>query len=262
MGCLGYLVGNSKSKNNKPDAATIAKPYIAALKRKIDELCVKREQAPPFICANGGNVCKNPCYEYQQKIETNCPKCGGEVTKDFENGKTEKEEWDRNKGMYVKKTYYDDNICTSFNWVDSYKAIDVFIDHFFEFFTRREDKPDGSFVEYMVVDGERFDAPPNLEFMLFIWKYNTELFPSKRKSKGTIFFYENNRRELGQAVGYYGYAWKHYVYLYTCTECKHKYHIIRTSPFKFRDVSLDKYIDSPKEYKKVNEGNEGTAQQK
>ena len=110
MGCLGYLVGNSKSKNNQPDEATIAKPYIAALKRKIDELCVKREQAPPFICANGGNVCKNPCYEYQQKIETNCPKCGGEVTKDFENGKTEKEEWDKYKGMYVKKTYYDDNI--------------------------------------------------------------------------------------------------------------------------------------------------------
>ena len=58
MGCLGYLMDNSRSKNNKPDEATIAAPYIAALKRKIDELCVKREQAPPLICANGGNVCK------------------------------------------------------------------------------------------------------------------------------------------------------------------------------------------------------------
>ena len=149
-----------------------------------------------------------------------------------------------------------------FNWTDDYKAIDVFLDNFFEFFTRRENKPDGSFVEYMVVDGERFDAPPNLEFMFFIWKYNTKLFPSKSKGEGTIFFYENNRQELGQAVGYYGYAWKHYVYLYTCTKCKHKYHIIRTSPFKFRDVSLDKYIDSHKEYKKVNGGNNGNAQQK
>ena len=164
--------------------------------------------------------------------------------------------------MYVKRTYYDDNICTEFNWTDDYKAIDVYLNNFFDFFTRRENKPDGSFVEYMVVDGERFDAPPNLEFMFFIWKYNTKLFPSKSKGEGTIFFYENNRQELGQAVGYYGYAWKHYVYLYTCTKCKHKYHIIRTSPFKFRDVSLDKYIDSPKEYKKVNGGNDGNAQQK
>ena len=186
MGCLGYLMdNNSKSKRNQPDEATIAAPYIAALKRKIDELCVKREQAPPLICANGGNVCKNPCYEYQQKIETQCPKCGGEVTKDFENGKTEKEEWDRNKGMYVKRTYYDDNICTEFNWTDDYKAIDVYLDNFFEFFTRRENKPDGSFVEYMVVDGERFDAPPNKNFMFFFWKNNMELFPSK--SKGEIY---------------------------------------------------------------------------
>ena len=257
MGCLGYLVGNvnSNTKANKPSEAEIAKPYLAAIKRKIDELCVKREQAPPFICANGGNVCNNPCYEYQQKLETNCPKCGGAVTKAYENGKTEKEEWNKEKGIYEKKIYYDDNICTSFKWVESYKAIDMNLKHFFDFFTRRETKPDGSFVEYMVVDGERFDAPPNANFMFFFWKNNMQLFPSNSKGEGTIFFYENNKQELGQAVGLYGHAWKHYVYLYTCSKCNHKYHIIRTSPFRFRDASLDKYIDSPKEYKKVNEGN-------
>ena len=105
MGCLGYLVGNvnSNTKANQPSEAEIAKPYLAAIKRKIDELCVKREQAPPFICANGGNVCNNPCYEYQQKLETNCPKCGGAVTKAYENGKTEKEEWNKEKGIYEKK---------------------------------------------------------------------------------------------------------------------------------------------------------------
>ena len=185
-----------------------------------------------------------------------CPKCGGAVTKAYENGKTEKEEWNKEKGIYEKKIYYDDNICTSFKWVESYKAIDMNLKHFFDFFTRRETKPDGSFVEYMVVDGERFDAPPNANFMFFFWKNNMQLFPSNSKGEGTIFFYENNKQELGQAVGLYGHAWKHYVYLYTCSKCNHKYDIIRTSPFRFRDASLDKFIDSPKEYKKVNEGNQ------
>ena len=61
--------------------------------------------------------------------------------------------------------------------------------------------------------------------------------------------------ELGQSLGYYGYAWKHMVYIFECLKCNYKYHILRTSPFKFRDKSLDKYIDCPAEYQKLINGN-------
>ena len=45
------------------------------------------------------------------------------------------------------------------------------------------------------------------------------------------------------------------VYIFECLKCNYKYHILRTSPFKFRDKSLDKYIDCPAEYQKLINGN-------
>ena len=48
-----------------------------------------------------------------------------------------------------------------------------------------------------------------------------------------------DRAEIGQSLGYYGYAWKHMVLIYTCNLCGYKYHIIKTSPFAFRDKSKD-----------------------
>jgi hypothetical protein len=45
--------------------------YCDALKRKIDELCRKREAAKPLIVANGGDTCNLPYYENQEKLAYN-----------------------------------------------------------------------------------------------------------------------------------------------------------------------------------------------
>ena len=65
-----------------------------------------------------------------------------------------------------------------------------------------------------------------------------QYFPLKYR---ICFRYENqyDRPELGQSIGYYGYAWMHLVIVFDCTSCGLKYHIIKCSPFAFRDKSKD-----------------------
>ena len=60
-------------------------------------------------------------------------------------------------------------------------------------------------------------------------------------SHSISFFHEQqmSRKELGQSLGYYGYTWLHYVLIFTCNLCGYKYHIIKISPFAFRDKSKD-----------------------
>jgi hypothetical protein len=225
--------------------------YLVPFKKKIDELCEKRDKAEPFICANGGNACNNPCYEYQTQLETKCPKCGGAVNKEFENGKTIERKYIKKNERYEDVTVYDDNVCSKFNWVKTYLKIDMNSYAAMKYFTRQKKIDDKKTAEYFCIDGEKFDAPPGQSFLIFFMKNNSYFFPQKSKDSNTIFFYENNKAELGQALGYYGHAWKHLVNIYICSKCGHKYHIIRTSPFRFRDQSLDKYIDNPEEYQKL-----------
>lgn len=262
--CLDY------SDRQKRDAKKKAK-YCDALKRKIDELCRKREAAEPLIVANGGDTCNLPCYEYQEKLAYNCPKCGGRVKKYYENGKTIKSVYNEKKGVYEERTYYDINVCTKFNWIEDYNTIDMDTLSCLKYFTRRETIDKDNWVEYFSVDGQRYDAPPNTLYKDFFAEYNDYFFPKSKlpdieawdnpemyereSGNNTCFFFEKIKPELGQSLGFYGYEWKHYVYIFECLKCKYKYHILRTSPFKFRDKSLDKYIDCPAEYQKLINGN-------
>ena len=263
---MGICIDPDSYKEKMKKKKKLNMKYALPLKIKIIELCAKREKAKPFICANGGNNCNNPCYEYQEKLAYNCPKCGGLVEKDFENGKIIKNEYNIEKGVYEEIIYYDDNVCTEFNWVDDYDAIDMNTTCFLNYFTRKEIKDKNNWVEYLCIDGQRFDAPPNTSFKNFLMENDDFFFPKtklpvfyifnnlsiyKRESNNnTCFFYDKIKDELGQSLGFYGYKMKHFVSIFTCIRCKYKYHILRTSPFKFRDKSLDKYINHPDSYKK------------
>ena len=61
------------------------------------------------------------------------------------------------------------------------------------------------------------------------------------QSIGEVFwiFYDDWREDIGQSLGEYGYANIHKVFYLQCNECKHKYHVIKTLPFMFRDKSKD-----------------------
>ena len=259
MGCLGM-----NYTNTSVDRKEIIEKYVEPLKKKIEHLAMIRELKEPFICANGGDVCNNPCYEYQRKLAYNCPKCGGKVKREYENGKTIQKVYNEQKGVYEDRINYDNNVCTKFNWVEDYLAMDIDVLYLLKVFSRRQNLDKDNWVEYLVIEGERFNAPPKQTIYSFLCTYDEYLFPRHRpifdggtdeeKDNYTCLFYRGGTHELGQSLGSYILG-NHLVDIYTCLKCGHKYHIIRTSPFKYRDKSLDKYIDNLDEYQKIKNGN-------
>jgi hypothetical protein len=228
------------------------------LKAKIDELIEKRNKSKPEEIARG-NCCRNPCYEYNPSLITECPKCGGKVEESYENGYTTERRYDRWDGCYKNVNIYDDNVCDKFKFNDKISKEDYDLKEFFNYFKKKEKLEGEKFREYLIIDGERFDAPTSTSLEIF-FKLNEETwFPQgkipEQNWTNTSFFIEGNREELGQALGYYGYAWKHYVFIYRCLLCGLKYHIMRTSPFRFRDKTKDNKITV---IKKVNQENQET----
>ena len=105
---------------------------------------------------------------------------------------------------------------------------------------------------YMMIDGERFDFPFCMNMFSAIFHNDPFFFP--RQGKGMqipntniyvsygwqpTFFYEQNRIEMGQSIGFYGLAWRHEVTIFTCNSCGYRFHIVKSSPFAFRNKSLD-----------------------
>ena len=230
---------------------------------KIKELRNRGENSSTPVMIGTGNSCNNPVYMYNIPIMTHCPKCGGKVDHDLENGYTTKERWDDRTESYEKVKCYDESqICDEFRWNNNVHLKDV---NFYELekYYDKEDhankvhwtihtlnyktKEEGIIEmdvprHYAIIEGQRFDFPYGLNMRSFLF-YNDELFyprpsladmnngnalPSKLQM---CFCVENDKLQIGQSLGVYGYAWRHEVYLFNCNSCGHKYHIIRTSPF-------------------------------
>lgn len=238
------------------------------LKAKIDELCKKREKSKPVVIARG-NCCKNPCYAYKRELIESCPECGGKVSGDFENGYTVRRDFSRFDNCYKNVKYYDDNVCDKFRFNENVDKIDYDLQEFITYFTKVD--PNEKFLydfddkenkvypremerKYMIVDGERFDLPYGIDLEAFFRINDSYFFYTDRND--ISFYYEGNRKELGQSLGYYGYEWKHMVFIYKCNLCKLKYHILRTSPFAFRDKSKDNVITVERPIKQENPENQ------
>jgi len=229
------------------------------LKAKIDELIEKRNKSKPVEIARG-NCCRNPCYEYNPSMITECPKCGGKIEESRENGYTVERRYDRWDGCYKDVNIYDDNVCDKFKFNDNISKEDYDIKEFFNYFRKREQLEGEEFREYMIIDGERFDAPTSLSLELFFRINEETWFPQDKIPEhdwtNTSFFIEGQRQELGQALGWYGYQWKHFVLIYKCNLCGLKYHIMRTSPFRFRDKTKDNKITVIKKVAQENQDNQ------
>ena len=224
---------------------------------KIKELCEKRENSKPVVIARG-NCCKNPCYAYMKKITESCPECQGKVEVGVENRIRLEDQWDNVSREIKKIKVYNDNVCDKFTFNENIDKIDYDLEEFFKYFTNvdpsekfpyyinfnfRGQKTEYSKElerRYMIVDGKRFNAPYGISLADY-FRINDSFFFFKT-NQDVSFFYEGNIKELGQSVGYYGLEFKHFVFIYTCNLCGLKYHILRTSPFAFRDKSKDNTI--------------------
>ena len=136
------------------------------LKAKIDELIEKRDKSNPVEIALG-NCCRNPCYEYNPSILTECPKCGGKVEESLENGYTIETRYDRFDGVYKEVYIYDDNICDKFKFNDKISKEDYDLEEFFKYFKKTEKLEGNDYRDYMIIDGERFDAPKSISLEAF-----------------------------------------------------------------------------------------------
>ena len=169
---------------------------------------------------------------------------------DFENG-----------CIYQNKNvkFYDDNVCDKFIFNENIDKIDYDLEEFFKYFTKVDPSEKfpyhihfyskGEKIEYtkelerryMIVDRIRYNAPYGISLADYFRTNDSFFFGRTRQI--VSFFYEGNLKELGQSVGYYENNFKkHFVFIYTCKLCGLKYHILRTSPFAFRDKSKDNTI--------------------
>jgi len=242
------------------------------MKSKLDSLVSQSEILNPKVIIGTGNSCNCPCYLYNLRLRKVCPKCDGKVEEEFENGYTVSQQWNESTKSYKEvKKYNETKICTGFRWNDKIDECDVKLSALWKYYdktdpekkvhytinvedpTTKEQKTEEFDVpcHYMMVDGQRFDFPYGLTMANFFRINSKYFFPKPQvnlayvESGGLLyghkicFWYEELREELGQSLGYYGYAWIHMVYIYTCNSCGHKYHIAKVSPFAFRDKSKD-----------------------
>ena len=234
------------------------KQLYPKVKAKIEELFNK--QYSQIVEIGRGNSCNNPCYQYNYALTQKCPKCGGKVEEDFENDYTTSLRYDEYSQTYKEfKDYSERKICTGVILNNNIGKEDVDLDELFKYFEKVDNEKKCHYIvningitkeydrpyHYMMIDGERYYFPYGIGMEEFFLLNEYEFFP-RQKSKipyslSVSFFHEQqmSRKELGQSLGYYGYAWKHFVFIFTCNLCGHKYHIIRTSPFAFRDKSKD-----------------------
>ena len=140
------------------------------LKNKIQELIKKMNEAKPNVIGEG-DYCSNPCYEYNQNIIGTCPKCNGKAMAKIEN-ETEKHEYDDYYGISRTGEKILPGCCTKFTYGNLDK-IDYDIKAFFEYFSKYDENTKNY---YMIIDGERFDAPKNLTLSEFFQINNTFFF--------------------------------------------------------------------------------------
>ena len=253
---------------------------LQKLKKKIDELVIKGENTKPIQIATA--KCGNPCYTYQMRIFSKCPKCDGRVFRNMENESSKSRYYDDMAGFYREgKSYSNKNICTRFNFENIDKC-DVDIDEFIKFFEKVDEEKTVHWsadtkikewdrsdpvvpvekdmpIHYMMVDGERFDFPYGIHMREFFMINYEKLcnacsvgeFLSELKEDYFRDDYVIGKGEkcdiydglqntvLGQSCGFFGWCGTHYVYIYECDDCHHKYHVIKTSLFRHRDISKD-----------------------
>ena len=196
------------------------------------------------------NSCNNPCYLYNLTLTKKCPKCGGDVESDYENGYTIEEEWDKIKGRVKEvKIYNETKICENFKWNNKINPWHIEWKDFFGHYDQIDNGKTYHFsvnvngtveeydfpAHYMMIEGENFYFPYGISMKVFFLINEYTFFPKTHHydTQICLMYEKSNLCQLGKPIGYYGVNWLHMVNIYTCNLCGHRYHIIKCSSFAF-----------------------------
>ena len=241
MGCSN----GSETKGPTGEDNNVWNVALQKLRAKLKELIAKRDSQTPRVIAKG-NYCSNPCYEFNLNLVNECPKCKGKVVMEYENEFTIKKEYDSD-GREFEKKIYTNKACDKFEYDDSISISneDIYFDILCIYFNLKENEGQKTNY-YMMLDGDRIDFGEK-DIMVFLNMYQKELLPEKNGvelllgfttlGKPTIVMHNQGGNERIPIVC-----------LYKCTKCGHKYHIMQTSPFMYRDKNKDVVGE---EYKKL-----------
>ena len=229
MGCSNDL-GTKGPENNDNE---VEEKAVAKLSSILNQLIEKRDSQTPKEVATG-NYCKNPCYEFNLNLINECPKCKGKVVMDFENEFTTRSEYDSRRNL-IERKIYNKNACDNFTFNETVAYEDRSFGALVAYFQLEEGE--GENVKYyMMLEGERIDLPKS-GLLKFLYSKQKILLPEKNGVELLLDFYNLGKPTIvltlqdGQRIPC--------VCLYTCSLCGHKYHIMQTSPFMYRDKSKD-----------------------
>ena len=229
MGCLA----GSKTTNDAGGAGTVENTAGMALQKlatKLAELIANRDAQTPREISKG-NYCSNPCYEFNLNLLEECPKCKGEVIMEYENEFTKRTERDSEGKLYEKKIY-NKNRWDKFEFNDVVSIEDRSFGNLCAYFDLEEN---GN--HYMMLDGERIDLGKN-GVMNFLFANQKKLLPEKNGVELLLSFSQLGKPTI-LLYNQGGFERMPLNCLYRCAKCEHKYHIMQTSPFMYRDKSKD-----------------------
>jgi len=231
MGCFnGFGTKEPGAQGSNDDAKEKAFEKLSPI---LDQLITKRDSQTPREVAHG-NYCKNPCYEFNLNLINSCPKCKGKVVMEYENEYTTQIAYDQNGNKYDKKIY-NKTACDEFEFNELVSYEDRSFGALCAYF-ELEEKEGDKVNYYMMLEGERIDLGTS-NLLGFLYKYQKRLLPEKNgvelllgfntlgKPTNLLLLQNGTRIPL--------------VCLYKCSLCGHKYHIMQTSPFMYRDKSKD-----------------------
>ena len=230
MGCFN----SNTTEGGKSDTDDMA-AALPKLTAKLNELIARRDSQTPRVIAKG-NYCSNPCYEFNLNLVNECPKCKGKVIMEYENEYTIKKDYNR-EGREIEKKIYNKNACDKFEFDQSLISPEDYKFGVLCAYFELDEKEGETTKHYMMLDGERIDLGTN-GVMNVLYKYQKQLLPEKNGVELLLSFAQLGKPTI-LLYNQGGFERMPLVCLYTCAKCGHKYHIMQTSPFMYRDKSKD-----------------------
>ena len=155
---------------------------------------------------------------------------------EYENEFTVQKQYNSEGRIMEKKVFNQKAACTNFEFDKSIPLEEYNFGALCEYFQKTETEGNKT-NNYIMLDGEKIDIGSS-DLMNFLYGNQKELLPEKNGVEFLLRFIDLGKPTI-VLHNQGGFERVPCVCLYTCNKCGHKYHIMQTSPFMYRDKSKD-----------------------